>query len=197
MLHKRPADESPRSTHQFHRVNEETARIDTQSYRVVDERERDERQQHSQHQQQDVQLCEVTVHAVHQVHLISHVCHLRILPEFLTDPHQRVGIGVVGVQLQLKRSRERVHAEELRRIGAHRLCLFLQGLFTTDVVDVLRERAMDQVLLELLGIAHADLVVKHDRHRQILLDPLRQVARCLHREHHQTQQHKHHRCTDT
>ena len=91
-------------------MNDETARVHTQSYGVVNQRERYKRQQHGQRQQHQIHLGKIAVHAVHQVNLISHIRNLRILLQLTGNPLQRVAVGIIRMQLQLKRGWERVNA---------------------------------------------------------------------------------------
>ena len=87
-------------------MDDESAGIDTQTYRVADQRERHERQQHGQHQQYQTDAAQVHIDLVHQVFHVGQVTYAAVLPEFFGYPLQRVTVGIVGGQLYFQRSRE-------------------------------------------------------------------------------------------
>ena len=178
-------------------MNQETARIDTQAHRIVDQREAHKCQQQRQHQQYDINATQIGVHIIHQILLIGHICHLRIPPQFTDNPSERVTVGIVRLQLQFERGHKGIGTKEFRRVGAHRLSLLLQGLLLAHVVDILREGPMVQITAQALGIVHADVITQHHGHRQVLLHPRGQIDGCQHREYDKPQQYQHHRCTDT
>ena len=174
-------------------MNREATGIDAQTNGVVDERERNNREQHRQHQQHQRDLGKVLIHRLDEVFLISYLAHLRQRLQLVGYPHQRIVVGIVGLQRQLKRREERVVAHELRRVAAKFLHAFLQGLFLADILHVVHVGPRPQLLLYLLRLVVGHVLIEQHGHNKILLHSRRQVMSHQASEHHQTQQDQYHR----
>lgn len=141
--HERPSDEAPGGAHELHRMDGETARIDTETHGVVDEREGDERQQDSEDKHRHPNLREVAVHGIDEVFLIRDIGYFGVFLQLLGDPHEGVVVGIVARERQFDGRREGVDAiGEGRRVGAHLLGGIFQCRLLTDEMDGLDVRPL-------------------------------------------------------
>ena len=173
-------------------MNEETARIHTQTDAAANQRERHDGQQHGQDEQHQTDLAQVGVHLVHQIFGIMYLGNLGNGTNLLHDSQDGIAIGIDIHQLYLERGGEGVETNKLLRVNTHFLVVFLQGLFLADISDVIDIGTDTQPVVGSATLLLCHVVTQHNGYRQVLPDIRRKVTSCEHGKHDHTQKNEHH-----
>ena len=131
------ADEAPFRADELHDLYAVAPPRYREAHRVVDERKADEAEQHGDDEQHGRHLTEVLVHLRHEVLRIVHVHHAPRLAELRHEAVERVVAGIVRLQLNLERGRNRTAAKKLCGVAPQGLSLNARGLLLRDVAHML------------------------------------------------------------
>ena len=95
---KRTTNKSPARSHQFHRMYQETFRVDSQPDCIINQRKRDKCQHHGQCQQNKTDITDIFIYRVNQVFLIKHILYIGISFNQFLYFRNTVGVRIVRMQ---------------------------------------------------------------------------------------------------
>ena len=154
----------------------ETAGIDAQTHRIVNQRERDEGEQGCYNQQSDTDLCQRIVHLFYQVVLISNLGNTWECLQFLSNPLQGIIVRVICLRRNLYGRLERVDTGKLARVGTQIAGSFFQCLFLGDISQRIDIRSCIQAFTHLQSLRVSHILFEHHLYHEILLHIGREIT---------------------
>ena len=127
-------------------MDKEAFGVNRQPYGIVYQCKGYESQQYGQTQQQQTDIADILIDHINQVFLIAHLLHIGILFNLLLYFGYAVRIRIVGMQLHLDGSVQRIISQKVLRVCPHRLNLFMERLLLRNIL----RRAYKDLLVQLL-----------------------------------------------